>query len=350
MNGFALCAGYGGLDLSMAQVFGDSYRTVGYVEREIYSAEVLAKNMEEGSLHDAPIWNDICTFSGRGYAGMVDVLHAGLPCQPYSYAGKQKGDKDERALWPEFIRICGEVQPGCVFIENTPGFLKHFEPVYDGLCSMGFKFAPPAIWSASEVGAPHLRRRFFALAAHPDRINLRDKLWGSSGEGKGEGTSITGHNGEDGADSNSTGSQGRELRGERCTNKLPSGKICNKTPDPNCKRCERERGGREGRVAERGNVSADNNGRGREGNGGGWLFHKERQTLRHNADGCRDGCRTCGTHWETESPILRVDDGAGTGLARDPYRTDKLRAAGNGVVPQQAAQAFKWMADQIDYN
>ena len=78
MNGFALCAGYGGLDLSMAQVFGDSYRTVGYVEREIYSAEVLAKNMEAGNLHDAPIWNDICRFpSTWSFKGGPDISEGG---------------------------------------------------------------------------------------------------------------------------------------------------------------------------------------------------------------------------------------------------------------------------------
>lgn len=348
MNGIALCAGYGGLDLAMGQVFGDSYRTVGYVEREVFSAEVLAKNMAAGNLHDAPIWDDICTFSGRGYAGMVDVIHAGLPCQPYSYAGKRKGNRDERALWPEFVRICREAQPGCVFIENTPGFLKYFEPVYNELQRMGFHFAPPAIWSAAEVGAPHLRKRFFALAAHPDRLDLRKQLRGRGWTERGE-ASFTGHASEDGSHTDSAGSQRREHGGQQCTNKLPSGKICNKTPDSYCKRCKRERGGREGGVAQRDNVSADNNSRGREGNGGGWLFNSERQTLRHNSNGCGARCRTCGTFWETESPILRVDDGPGTGVARDPYRTDKLRAAGNGVVPFQAAQAFLWLADQLNY-
>ena len=61
--------------------------------------------MEDGSLAEAPIWDDLRTFDGRPWRGVVDCIAAGLPCQPYSAAGKQLGHDDERAIWPEFMRV-----------------------------------------------------------------------------------------------------------------------------------------------------------------------------------------------------------------------------------------------------
>jgi len=172
MNGLSLCSGVGGMELGIKLAVGDDYRTVAYVEREAFPASILVARMEDEALDRAPIADNLSTFDGVPYRGLVDLVIAGLPCQPYSLAGSQKGHADERALWPQFVRIVRECEPGAVFIENVPAFRKHFEPVWRHLRELGFVWAPPLLSTASESGAPHIRERFFALAAHPERIEF----------------------------------------------------------------------------------------------------------------------------------------------------------------------------------
>ena len=155
------------LELGLHLAIGDTYRTVGYVEREAYAAATLVARMEDAALDRAPIWDDLATFDGRAMRGIVDLVSAGLPCQPYSVAGTQKGHADERALWPEFVRIVRECEPGLVYIENVPAFRKHFEPVWRALRGMGFEWAPPLLSTASESGAPHIRERHILQVMWP---------------------------------------------------------------------------------------------------------------------------------------------------------------------------------------
>lgn len=162
INGISVCAGIGGIDLGIKRVV-PSYRTVCHVEREAYAAAVLVKAMESGRLDQAPIWDDLGTFDGKPWRGIVDIVSAGLPCQPFSIAGKRKGDKDERYIWPEFFRILREVQPPLVFLENVPGIIAWFRPIGEELCRLGYEFEA-GIFSAAEVGASHRRERFFCLA------------------------------------------------------------------------------------------------------------------------------------------------------------------------------------------
>ncbi len=253
---------------------GERYRTVCHVERNAYAAAVLVARMEDEALDRAPIWDDLTSFDGAAWRGLVDCVTAGLPCQPYSVAGKQRGHEDERALWPHFVRIVDEAEPGVVFLENVPLFQKHFEPVWRRLRDMGFVWAPPLLQTASEFGAPHLRKRFYALAAHPNRSGL----------------------------------EGRRLRG----------------------------GGRaDERIARPvGGAASDDDDERREGEWCGWLFDGERQTLRHDADGHRCGCRIDGSYWDSESPPVRVD-------ARPPGWMDELYTVGNvGAPPVAYANAF----------
>ena len=84
MRGLAVCAGVAGIELGLKLALGDSYRTVCYVEREAFAAELLARRMEEGCLEMAPIWDDLESFDGRPWRGVVDLLSAGFPCQPVS--------------------------------------------------------------------------------------------------------------------------------------------------------------------------------------------------------------------------------------------------------------------------
>lgn len=313
IHGLALCAGIGALELGLRLALGGAYRAVGYVERETYAAATLVARMEEEILDPAPVWDDLSTFDGLPYRGRVDLVSSGLPCQPYSLAGKRAGHADERALWPHLVRIVDQVQPGVVFIENVPPFLKHFEPVWRELRGMGFVLPSPMLRTASESGAPHIRRRVFILAAHPERFHLRDESWRGGGASRGR-ASGAGNVGEDAPDAAGSGLEGQPVHDTR-----------------------------ECSAAERGRDVPTNSNRGRrEGEWGGWLLDRERQTLRHDADGCGDGCRACGTPWAAESPVLRVDDGP-------PDRVDRLRAIGNGVVPAVAANAFRELLSSLSH-
>lgn len=163
LSGMALCAGIGGLEIGLGLAV-PGYRTVCYVEREAYNAAVIVAGMETEALDLGPIWDDVTTFDGRPWRGTVDIITAGFPCQPFSYAGKRKGTEDERWIWPDIARIIRQVGPGIVFLENVPGLLgAGLGPVLGDLAQMGYD----AVWgcfTAAEVGASHKRERVFILA------------------------------------------------------------------------------------------------------------------------------------------------------------------------------------------
>ena len=111
MNGLALCAGVGGLELGLELALGERYRTVGYVERDAYGAATLVARMEDKALAPAPIWDDLFTFDPRPWRGKVDLVTAGFPCQPFSVAGKQRAEEDERHLFPRIAEIIRDNAP-----------------------------------------------------------------------------------------------------------------------------------------------------------------------------------------------------------------------------------------------
>ncbi len=161
--GLSLCAGAGGLDLGLHLALPD-YRTVCYVERESYAASALVARMEDEALDRAPVWDDVTNFDGKAWRGMVDIVHGGYPCQPFSVAGRKLGDKDPRHLWPHIARIVREVKPPVCFFENVGGHLRlGFEQVHDDLRAMGYR-VKTGLFTAAEVGAPHKRERLFILA------------------------------------------------------------------------------------------------------------------------------------------------------------------------------------------
>lgn len=164
LNGLALCAGVGGIELGLKLAIGEDYRTICYVEREAYAAAALVARMEDAALDSAPIWDDLTTFDGGHWRGIVDIITAGFPCQPFSYAGKREGVNDDRWLWPDIERIIQQVRPGYIFLENVPGlFTSGFGHVLGSLASLGFN-AEWDVFSACRVGAPHTRDRVFILA------------------------------------------------------------------------------------------------------------------------------------------------------------------------------------------
>jgi len=164
VNGLALCSGIGGIDLGLRLALGQSYRTVCHVEREAYAAACLVARMEDQALDATPIWDDLLTFDGRPWRGVVDIVTAGFPCQPWSQSGRRLGLEDERWIWPDISRVIGEISPGVVLLENVPGLVRFgLREVLSDLASLGFN----AEWdhfSACEMGATHTRERVFILA------------------------------------------------------------------------------------------------------------------------------------------------------------------------------------------
>ena len=171
LNILSICTGAGGLDLGVRVAIPNA-RTVCCVEHEAYACEVLAARMEDQVLDDAPIWTDLGTFDGRAWRGLVDGLIGGIPCQPHSLAGKRLGELDPRDLWPAASRIVAEVVPEFVFLENVCGAVGFFgRRVIPDLERMGYRVAA-GLFTAAEVGASHKRERLFVLAladAHGDR-------------------------------------------------------------------------------------------------------------------------------------------------------------------------------------
>ena len=164
MNGLALCAGYGGLDIGIDLALGGKLRTVCYVEREARAAETLVARMEDEALERAPIWDDLRTFDGRPWRGRVDILTAGYPCQPFSHAGKRLGTDDPRHLWPEVRRILGETAAPMAFFENVRGHVRNgLAEVLADLDADGFD-AEWGVLGAGDVGAPHKRDRLWIFA------------------------------------------------------------------------------------------------------------------------------------------------------------------------------------------
>lgn len=164
----SLCSGIGGLDLAVRCALPGS-RCVLYVERELTAAAVLAARMEDGSLDRAPVWSDLRTLDTGRFRGCVAGVIGGIPCQPFSTAGKRRGEHDDRDLWPDALRLVGEVGPEWCFFENVPGMANKsvdwyiYRAVLPRLEEMGYRTAA-GIFSAEEVGAPHLRERLFILA------------------------------------------------------------------------------------------------------------------------------------------------------------------------------------------
>jgi len=159
----SLFSGAGGGLLGSKWLLG--WRTVCYVEWNKYAIEVLKARIRDGWLDDAPIWDDAFTFDGRPWRGLVDVVSAGFPCQPFSLAGKGLAENDPRNGWPATIRIIREVRPRVAWLENVPGLLSkpYFGTILGELAEAGYDARWECV-AAEEIGANHRRERLWILA------------------------------------------------------------------------------------------------------------------------------------------------------------------------------------------
>ena len=297
------------------------WEPVQFVEHDAYCQRVLAARFP-----DVPRHLDVRDF--RPVPGSCDIVTGGFPCQPHSQAGNRLGGLDSRDLWPDTLRVLRESDAPLGFFENVPGLLTsrdaHGRSMFGGilgdLSEAGFN-AEWCVLGADDVGAPHRRKRLWILAyspslcrAHFAGINHeRRALVGAgtrSGGGVGgwdsaEGTRLSGRPQESGCESDvadspwwcdpadvaDAGCGGDECRGGL---REPSGSP--KTT--------------QGEVAERQ--------RGR------------------NAD-C--DCSTGADPWLAQPHVGRVAAGVAS-------RVDRLRALGNGQVPQTMAAAFTYLAGE----
>ena len=309
----SLFSGVGGLELAIGLALPGS-EVVGYVERDAYASAALMARMEESSMDLAPIFcGDIRQLDGRPLRGHVDVVCGGIPCQPYSVAGAQQGNEDDRALWPEFARIVEECGPALVFIENVPTFVTGagFRSLGEELSRMGYEIADPLFIGAGDVGAPHVRRRVFILAYPKD---------GNRGSGEHREEAGAWEDQERGRGSSGGGEGGSMGRGE-----VPDA-VSNEVRD------EPERGGGGAQEAERRHPVAGDLGLFPPGPDDFETWGAVIDIAPHLVPAIEPGFRCV------------VD---GISVVLDESRADQIRCAGNAVVVAQAYVAFRQLMEWV---
>lgn len=162
-----ICSGAGGQALGLEKA---GFEGLAHVEYDRHACETLRLNR--------PDWNvvegDVRDFSAKGFKG-VDLLAGGVPCPPFSKAGKQLGSNDERDLFPEALRLVDECRPKAVMLENVRGFLDAVFTDYrmslkKDLKAMGYE-ASWHLLNASDFGVPQLRPRVVVVAIRKDLVS-----------------------------------------------------------------------------------------------------------------------------------------------------------------------------------
>ncbi len=182
----ALFAGAGGGILG-GKLLG--WRTVCAVEWDAYAASVLVARQNDKTLDPFPIWDDVQTFDGRPWRGLVDVVSGGFPCQDISAAGKGAGIDGKRSgMWSHMARIIGEVLPRFVYVENSPMLVgRGLARVVSDLTALGYD-CRWGVLGADDVGAPHERKRLWLVAyansvrqLQPQRTEQDERGWVGDG-------------------------------------------------------------------------------------------------------------------------------------------------------------------------
>lgn len=302
LNELALFAGAGGGILG-GKLLG--WRTVCAVEWEPYAACVLAARQNDGILPPFPIWDDVQTFDGKPWRGIVDVVSGGFPCQDISAAGKGDGLDGERSgMWKHMARVVSEVRPRYVFVENSPMLTtRGGTRVVGDLAALGYD-CKWTVMGAADVGANHQRDRMWIVGklANPKKLLCN------------------------GFNDNSRISVERETK-----SKLGNNRWKKDVGQPQCARLERQwfqPGQQEIPESWHASSLADTTDKGyvwRQ-----WVMgfaEQEHDNGRSQTNGRREW-------WQAEPNVGRVVDGVAA-------RVDRLKAIGNGQVPLCAATAWK---------
>lgn len=164
LTSLELCAGAGGQARGLELA---GFHHEGVVEVDADCCKTLRLNRPDWTVHE----QDLNLFDGKEYKG-IDLLAGGLPCPPFSVAGKQLGKDDERNLFPAAIRLVDETRPKAIMIENVRGFLDAVFEDYRGyiksqLRALGYE-AHWRLLNASDYGVPQLRPRVIIVALRND--------------------------------------------------------------------------------------------------------------------------------------------------------------------------------------
>ena len=151
-----LFSGIGGFSYAAEKLVG-GYKTVAFCEMDEFCQKVLQKHWPE-----IPIYDDVRTLDATRL-GRIDIVTGGYPCQPFSQAGKRQGEKDERHLWPEMLRIIKSCKPRYVVAENVAGHVNMgLDQVLTDLEDQGYT-TRPIIIPACAKNAPHRRDRVWII-------------------------------------------------------------------------------------------------------------------------------------------------------------------------------------------
>lgn len=327
----SLCSGYGGLDTAARQVFGG--RVAWVADPDPGAAAILAHHWP-----DVPNLGDITTVNWHKVEP-VDVLVGGYPCQPFSTAGKRKGNKDARHIWPFVARALGVLRPRYAVFENVANHLRlGFDTVLCDLADLGFD-VEWCVVRADEVGAPHQRRRLFILATATD----------ASGPGLEVGT-VQHHEPQRSAVERSGGQPAANAPGLGRGEGRPEPTRQQRRPGPalssRATPAHTHSDGREGQQRSGPGLGArgDADGRGakRWGRFGLAVARWEAVTDRRSpwATDSRERLNPAFVEW-----MMGLSEGHVTAVP-GLTRTQQLQALGNGVVPQQAAAALRLLVER----
>jgi DNA (cytosine-5)-methyltransferase 1 len=278
----SLFSGIGGFDLA-AQWMG--WNNIFQVEIDKFCQKVLEKNFP-----DTKRYSDIKKFNGTEYENKIDILTGGLPCQPFSTAGKRRGKDDDRYLWEEMLRVITEVKPTYVVGENVPGIIGlALDTVLSDMENQNYT-TETFIIPACAVNAPHRRDRVWFIA-YTNSIRWKD---GEKEIGKPL------HNGN-----RNDAIKEQSWEQQQCG----TGKSNSFFADTNCEHRE-------------------------ESLGGDKLGYEGKETLLGRGFYEPDWNR----EWTAvASELCRVDDG----LPKELDKAKRIKALGNAIVPQVAYELFK---------
>lgn len=318
------------------------WETIGYVEKNEYCQRVIAARIRDGIFDDAPIFGDVRTFNRDGYAdaysGLVDVLTAGFPCQPFSVAGRQDAGRDDRNCWPETAEAIRRIRPIWCFLENVPGLLAarhgYFGVILGEMAELGYDVEWEVL-SAADVGAPHLRKRLWIAARLRISDAERDELWEQrQRDGQREcgepGAAELEYNGADGALADAdSGRREVERVAEHSGVEGARGNFA----------YGRRKAGRGRREKSpiylrqlRSHVSADQTVP---------AMPDMRNDRQRHSNVCHKTNDRENSWWRAEPDVLRVAHGVAA-------RTHRLRAIGNGQVPLVAAVAWLRLRKRLE--
>jgi DNA (cytosine-5)-methyltransferase 1 len=180
VNGLDLFSGIGGITLALSPWV----RPVAYCENDRYAQAILLSRQASGDLPIAPIWDDIRTLTYSILPVVkIDIIYGGFPCQDISVAGLGAGLEGKRSgLFFEIVRLAKEIRPKFIFLENVSAIRTlGLSTVGKELARLGYDCRWDIV-SAEEIGAPHLRRRWFLLAtlSNASSVQRKEIKWNES--------------------------------------------------------------------------------------------------------------------------------------------------------------------------